>query len=111
METIIAKEGVKKAVEVYAKMKTDTAFYYIDWISMDFLGNQLYNLKRYEEAKLIFENNATEFPERASVQLSLANTYLALGRKTDAMVYYKKTLVLDSGNEEAKNRLKELERQ
>ncbi len=109
METIIAAKGVAKAVEEYQRMKKDTANYYIDWISMDFLGNQLFTLKRYEEARILFENNATEFPTRDLVLISLAKTYEELGRKEDAIIWYKKTLAINAGYEEAKNRLKELE--
>jgi tetratricopeptide (TPR) repeat protein len=109
METIIGTEGVNKAVEAYKTMKKDTAHYYIDWISMDFLGNELYNLQRYEEARVIFENNAAEFPDKDLVLLSLAKTYQMLGRKEDAITWYKKVVALATENQEAKNRLKELE--
>ncbi|MES2329209.1 MAG: serine hydrolase [Bacteroidota bacterium] len=109
MENIIAKEGAAKAVEAYHRMKKDSTHFYIDWISMDFLGNQLFTLKKYEEARIIFENNASEFPARDLVLCSLAKTYEELGRKQDAIIWYKKTLTLNPGYEEAKNRLKALE--
>ncbi len=108
METIIAKQGAENAVKEYKKMKSDTAHFYIDWISMDFLGNQLFNMKRYEEARIIFENNAFEFPDKDLVLLSLAKTYQVLDRKTDAISWYKKVLIVNPRHEEAKNRLKEL---
>lgn len=111
MESIIASEGVNSAVAEYQVMKKDTAHYYIDWISMDFLGKQLYDLKRYEEARVIFENNAREFPDRDIVLLSLADTYRMLGRKEDAIAWYKKVIALGTSNQEAMNRLKELERE
>jgi cytochrome c-type biogenesis protein CcmH/NrfG len=41
--------------------------------------------------------------------LMMANIYLAQNRKEDAIQFYKKTLALNPGNDEAKNRLKELE--
>jgi tetratricopeptide (TPR) repeat protein len=109
IETIIATKGVVKAVEEYQKMKKDTAKYYIDWISMDFLGNQLFTLKRYEDARILFENNATEFPDKDLVVISLAKIYQELGRKEDAIKLYKKAISLGTVNQEAKNRLKELE--
>ena len=109
MEKIIASSGVSKAVEEYKLMKKDTANFYIDWISMDFLGNQFFTLKRYEDARIFFENNAAEFPEKDLVLISLAKTYEELGRKNDAIIWYKKTLAINPGYEEAKNRLKELE--
>jgi len=109
METYISKIGAVKAVEEYKKMKTDTAHYYIDWISLNFIAEQLLNLKRYEDARVITENNAVEFPDKDLVMLTTANIYLALNRKEDAVKFYKKTLQLYPGYQEAKNRLKELE--
>ena len=108
METIIANYNAEKAVADYKKMKSDSSHYYVDWLQMYFLGEKLLSLKRFDDAKIIAENNAVEFPERDLVALSLANIYLALGRKEDAIKFYKKTLLLNPENEEAKNRLKEL---
>lgn len=110
MENIIAKEGAAKAVEAYHRMKKDSAHFYIDWISLDFLGNQLFTLKRYEEARVIMENSAAEFPDKDLILCSLAKIYEQLGRKEDAMVWYKKALLITPGYEEARNRLKALER-
>ena len=109
METLIAKFSAEKAVAEYKIMKNDTAKYYVDWIQLYFLAEKLLSLKRYEDAKIIAENNVVEFPERDIVALSMANIYLALNRKKDAIKMYKKTLQLNPENEEAKNRLKELE--
>jgi CubicO group peptidase (beta-lactamase class C family) len=109
LETMLAKTDGATALVEYARMKKDTAGYYIDWLAMNQLGEQLYTLKRYEDARLIFENNAAEFPTRDLAQFSVAKTYEALGRRQDAMIWYKKVLALSPGYEEAKNRLKELE--
>lgn len=111
METLIAQLGAVKAVEEYKKMKADSAHYYIDWISMNFITEQLLNLKRYEDAKTIAENNAAEFPDKDLVMFTMGNIYLALNRKEDAARFYKKALQLYPGYQEAKNRLKELENQ
>ncbi len=109
METIVKTDGVIKAVEAYKKMAADTANYYVDWLALDQLGGQLYALKRYDEARVIYENNALAFPARDMVMVNLANTYLELGRKKDAVIYYKKALELNNNYQEARNRLKELE--
>lgn len=108
MENIIAKYNAEKAVAEYKIMKSDTAHYSIDWLQMYFLGEKLLSLKRYADARIIAENNVVEFPERDFVALSMANIYLALKRKEDAIKFYKKTLQLNPQSEEAKNRLKEL---
>jgi CubicO group peptidase (beta-lactamase class C family) len=110
MEKIIATKGAKEAVEAYKTMKKDSTQYYIDWIQMNFLGEQLFTLKRYDDARVICENNAAEFPKYDLVLITLAKTYQELGRKEDAIIWYKKTLAINAGYEEAKNRLKELEK-
>jgi CubicO group peptidase (beta-lactamase class C family) len=108
MEDYIAKYNATRAVEEYQKMKLDTTHYYVDWLQMYFLGEKLLKLKRYEDARIIAEKNVLEFPERDFVALSLANIYLALNRKEDAILFYKKVLQLNPESEEAKNRLNEL---
>ncbi len=109
METIIAASNAENAVIAYKKMKTDTAHFYADWLQLYYLGEKLLSLKRYNDAKIIAENNVLEFPERDFINLSMANIYLALNRKEDAVKFYRKTLQLNPESEEAKNRLKELQ--
>jgi len=109
METNIAAMGATKAVEEYKKMKADSAHYYIDWISMNFIAEQLLTLKRFEDASIIAENNVAEFPDKDLVMITMGNIYLALNRKEDAIKYYKLTLQLYPGYEEARTRLRELE--
>jgi CubicO group peptidase (beta-lactamase class C family) len=108
METYIQQVGVVKAVEEYKRMKTDTAHYYIDWISMNFIAQQLLDLKRYKEAETIAENNVAEFPNKDLILVTMGNIYLALNKKEEAIKFYKKALAITPGYEEAKNRLKEL---
>jgi CubicO group peptidase (beta-lactamase class C family) len=109
VETLIGSKGAAAAVEQYKKLRSDTANYYIDWISMNFIAEQLLQLKRYEDARIVSENNAAEFPDRNLVMVTMGNIYLKLGRKDDAITYYKKALTIYPGYEEARNRLKELE--
>jgi tetratricopeptide (TPR) repeat protein len=75
---------------------------------MNFISEQLLNLKRYEEARVIAENNVVEFPDKDLVMVTMGNIYLALKRQDDAIKFYKKTLDLNTEYEEAKSRLKEL---
>ncbi|RYF95578.1 MAG: tetratricopeptide repeat protein, partial [Chitinophagaceae bacterium] len=108
METLIKDFGADGAVAEYKKMKADTANFYIDWISMNFIADQLLQLKRYEDAKIIAENNLSEFPDKDLILVTMGNIYLALKRNDDAIRVYKKALQITPGYEEAKNRLKEL---
>ena len=109
METAITEIGATKAIEEYKKMKADSAHYYIDWISMNFISEQLLTLKKLNDARIISENNVAEFPDKDLVMITMGNIYLALNRKEDAIKYYKLTLKLYPGYEEAKTRLRELE--
>ena len=108
LEKIIEEKGTLKAIEEYKKMKADSSHFYIDWISMNFLADQLRLLKRYEDARIIAENNSLEFPGHDLIMVTMGNVYLALNRKIDAITYYKKAIAIYPENEEAKNRLKEL---
>jgi mRNA degradation ribonuclease J1/J2 len=54
-------------------MKADSAHYYIDWISMNFIAEQLLNLKRLDDARIISENNVAEFPDKDLVMLTMGN--------------------------------------
>jgi len=64
LETIIGKYNATKAVTEYKRMKVDTAHYYADWLQMYYLGEKLLNLKRYEDARIIAENNVREFTDK-----------------------------------------------
>ncbi len=110
METSIEKIGVVKAIDEFKKMKADSAHYYIDWISMNFIAQQLLDGKRYEEARLIGENNVAEFPNKDLILVTMGNIYAAMNRKEDAIRFYRKALAITPVYEEAKNRLKELEK-
>lgn len=109
MEIIIAQQGAVAAVSEFHKMKADTAHYYVDWISMNFLAEQLLTLKRLEDARIIADNNVANFPDRDLIMVTTGNVYLAMNRKEEAGRYYKRALELNPGYDEAKSRLKELE--
>lgn len=108
METLIGKNGAASAVADYQKMKMDTAHYAVDWLQMYYLVENLVSLKLLDDARIMAENNVLEFPQKELMALSLANIYLALDKKSEAVQYYKKTLQINPENEEAKNRLKEI---
>ena len=111
MAAFLTTGNATAALEQYKKMKADTAHYYIDWLAMNQLGDELYNLKRYEDARIIFENNAAEFPARDLPLYSVAKTYEALGKIETALEWYRKALTLNPAFEEARSKIKELENQ
>jgi tetratricopeptide (TPR) repeat protein len=108
IEKLITEKGANSAVQAYQQLKSDTANYYVDWISMNFIAEQLFNLKRYDDAKVISENNVLEFPNRDLVNYTMGNIYLALQRKQDAIISYNKALAINPDYVEVINKLKEL---
>jgi CubicO group peptidase (beta-lactamase class C family) len=108
IERLIAEKGASSAVQAYQQLKTDTANYYVDWISMNFLAEQLLQLKRYEDAKIISENNVKEFENKDLVLYTMGNIYLALNKKEEAIQTYKKALQITPNYIEVINKLKEL---
>jgi CubicO group peptidase (beta-lactamase class C family) len=110
METYINQLGVEKALVEFQKMKKDSANYYIDWISMNFIAEQLLTLKRYHDAEVIAENNVKEFPDKDLILVTMGNIYLSLNKKNEAIKSYQKALQITPTYQEAINRLKELEK-
>lgn len=108
MEKIIGASGASTAMQTYQVLKKDTAQYYVDWVSMYYLSNQLISLTKYEDARIFLETCVVEFPDKELILANLAKTYLLLNRKEDAIMWYRKTLFINPNYEEAKNRLKEI---
>jgi len=109
VEREIGAKGAAAAVARYKEVARDTSHYYVDWISMNFLADQLLQQKRYEDARVIAENNVREFGNRDLVLVTMGNIYGKLGMKEDAIWSYKRALEITPGFEEARNRLKALE--
>ncbi|MBC7934586.1 MAG: class A beta-lactamase-related serine hydrolase [Rhizobacter sp.] len=111
MATLLTKDNATKALIAHNKMKADTARYYIDWLAMNQLGDELYNLKRYDDARIIYENNSAAFPTRELPLYSVGKAYEALGKKKAALDWYRKALKLNPAYEEARSKIKDLEHQ
>lgn len=71
-------------------------------------GYFLLKRNKTEEAVIVFEINALAFPNIPNVFDSLAEGYIAAGRKDLAIENYEKVLKLDSENKQAKKMLEEL---
>jgi CubicO group peptidase (beta-lactamase class C family) len=111
VEQLITTVGATKAMEAFQQMRLDTAHYYVDWISMHFITEQLYDAKRYEEARIVAENNCIAFADRDLIHYMMGNVYAALNKKEAAIAAYKKALAITPNYVEAQNRLQELTKQ
>lgn len=72
-------------------------------------GYLLLNQKRYDEAIQKFEKQIKLAPENANAHDSLAEAYLLVGRKDDAIKELKIALQINPGFESSKEKLEELE--
>jgi len=81
---------------------------YFDEASLNDLGYELMNSSRVAKAIEVLKLNVEVFSESANAYDSLAEAYLNIGDKKNAVANYKKSLELDPDNENAKEKLKSL---
>lgn len=94
------------------KAKNDRDYGYNNPNTLNEIGYfYLSNKRQINDAIIIFEYNATLFPNRGFVIDSLAEGYLNQGDKKKALFYYKKSLELGSDNPDAAKIIEDLEKQ
>ncbi len=98
------------AVGQYRELKgTDPNGFNFDERALNQLGNMLLEKGRNADAIAIFKLNVEEYPKSGNVYSSLAAAYAKDGQKQQAITNYRKVLELDPKNQNAANKLKELE--
>ena len=97
-----------EAIEAYYKMNYNGAFLPpendINTIGYDYLGAD-----KYQKALAFFTLNTTNYPSSSNAFDSLGEVYMLKGDSKNAMQHYKKSLALDSTNENAKEMIRKLE--
>lgn len=99
------------AVDAVRKLYDKGGNLYFDEFSFNQIGYELMTAFRHDEAIEVLELNVELFPESPNVYDSLAEAYMKSGEKKKAIEYYNKSLELDPGNENAKEKLKELDKE
>tara|TARA_B100000508_G_C11434238_1_gene265153 strand:- start:189 stop:887 length:699 start_codon:yes stop_codon:yes gene_type:complete len=100
-----------KALEGYlAIQKKDSLDISINESDFNKLGYKSLNKKDFEKAIQIFKINVALYPNSANVYDSLGEAFMKSGDTLKAILNYKKSLTLDSGNARAKRLLKKLEK-
>ena len=104
----IDRGGVAAAIDRYRELKRARA-------AMDFsddalvgLGYDLYEARRYADARAIFRFNLTLFPKSAYSHDGLADIAIAEGDPTQAMTLFRQSLALDPANTYASDALARL---
>jgi tetratricopeptide (TPR) repeat protein len=107
-------EGDEGAITFFNKLKKgDYRNYHLSAGErhLNTLGYQLLENNKTKEAIEIFTLAVTEFPKSYNVYDSLGEAYMVNGEKDQAIENYKKSLELNPGNENAREMLKNLEKQ
>lgn len=97
------------AVAKIKKLRDDNADIYFHEASINAFGYRLLQAQRIPEAIAVFQLNVEVFPESANAYDSLAEGYMRNGDSKSAIRYYKKSLDLNPGNDNAKAMLQSLE--
>ncbi len=90
-------------------IKSDLQGFNFDERALNQLGYMLLEKGRNSDAIAIFKLNVDEYPKSGNVYSSLAAAYSKDGQKQQAIINYRKFLELDPKNQNAVNKLKELE--
>jgi CubicO group peptidase (beta-lactamase class C family) len=108
-ETLVNR-GAAAAVAQYHELKRSNPNGYVfDDRALNQLGHMLIEKGRNADAITILKLNVEEYPKSANAYDSLAETYAKDGQKQQAVENYRKALELDPQNQNAADKLKELE--
>ncbi|MEE9348675.1 MAG: serine hydrolase domain-containing protein [Flavobacteriaceae bacterium] len=106
METI-EKKGIEKGIEFYKKHK-DLDDYYISEKELVIEGYKLLHSGKVNDAAKVFKLSTEVFPYKDNSYDSYAEALMKLGKNTAAIKNYKKSLLLNTRNDNARKMLKKL---
>jgi predicted Zn-dependent protease len=102
---------VSEAVRRYRAYRADPRYRYVDTENqLNTLGYRLLEKNRFDQAVAVLELNAAEYPGSSNAYDSLGEAYALAGRRDAAIRNYRKSLVLDPRNENARAALEKLGR-
>lgn len=104
----LKKDGIDSAISLYHELKLREDQYQIDEWQLNSLGYDLLEADRIEDAVRIFELNVQEYPDASNPHDSLAEAYVLINKKEDAIRHYRRSLELDPSNENARTMLTKL---
>ena len=109
MADALKKGDVAEAIRRYRSYRADPRHRYVDTENeINTLGYRLMGEKRLDQALAILKLNVDEYPRSSNVYDSLGEAYMMAGQREFAIQYYRKSLVLDPGNENARAMLEKL---
>lgn len=112
--TLLKKEGAEFAIATFAKLKSDTAHYYLSEQEMNWLGYDLMYAPFPDHLPLCLEAfrlNMLLFPNSFNTYDSYAEVLRKSGKILEAILMYEESIRLNPGNEEGKAALQEMKSQ
>lgn len=103
------EKGWDHVGDIYAAMQKQDPKFKLGEGSINDWGYELLRDDHKPEAVNIFKFNVSLYPDSGNVYDSLAEAYMKSGQKDLAILNYKKSLEKDPNNQNAKDKLKELE--
>ena len=107
--TIISKDGIDKALDLYWDLKQKDDNYNFRADQLNALGYKLMNEKNLDASLAVFKLNVKEHPDNFNVWDSLGEIYMNMGENELAIESYKKSLELYSKNTNAAEMIKKIE--
>jgi len=109
LSATIASSGIDQATKQYHELKAaEPATYNFDEDELNSLGYQLIRANEFKEAIRIFQLNVDAYPQSSNVYDSLGEAYMDDGDKPLAIANYRKSLQLNSKNQNGVLRLQKL---
>jgi len=105
----MARQGFDHAGDVYAAMRKDQSDFILDKTALNSWSYDLMVDNHFAEAINLLKLNVQLYPDSGDVYDSLGEAYMRSGQRELAIDNYKKSLEKDPTNENAKDKLKELE--
>jgi CubicO group peptidase (beta-lactamase class C family) len=100
--------GIDSARNIMQKYKTRSSLYTFNENEFNSLGYDLMSNQKLNEALETFRINTELFPDSWNVYDSYGEALLKIGKKEEAIKMYKKSVMLNSDNENGKKVLEEL---
>ncbi len=101
-------QGFEQASSAMASLKKADPAFVLSEEELNGWGYQLLAQKRFKEALSIFKLNVGLYPKSANAFDSLGEMYEVLEQPKDALVNYKRSLVLNKENKNAAGRIQAL---
>jgi len=106
-----APDALDETIARLRKLREKESGFYFDEGSFNFIGYGLINAGKISEALKVFQFNVEMFPQSADAYDSLGEAYMKAGNQGLAIENYKKSLVLNPNNDNAKKMLEKLQPQ